>query len=105
MRGEPSLSLAFAILATVGPMGCAPRTRGGGALVGPSSGMGIALADGFGAVAAFGLTATGFSWRTPLIGSLVCLLLYLGVKMIAKRKSPQTKKTHQPSHRLPHHWA
>jgi threonine/homoserine/homoserine lactone efflux protein len=85
------LAFGFLLAATVGPMWvlCLRRTLASGALVGLTSGMGIAVADGFyGAVAAFGLTAiSGFllahAFWIGLAGS--AFLLYLGMKTLVAR--------------------
>ena len=91
MKGElflKGLAFGFILAATVGPMWvlCLRRTLAAGALVGLTSGMGIAVADGFyGAVAAFGLTAiSGFllahAFWIGLVGA--AFLIYLGVKAL-----------------------
>lgn len=66
------LVLGFTIAAAVGPIAllCIRRTLAEGRLVGLVSGLGVATADaGYGAIAAFGLTAVTdvlVDWRRPL---------------------------------------
>lgn len=97
------LAFGFILAATVGPMWvlCLRRTLASGALVGLASGLGVALADGFyGAVAAFGLTATsGFllahAFWIGLLGSI--FLLYLGMKTLMARPEVQQVEESQIS--------
>jgi len=93
------LVIGFAIAAAIGPIGllCIRRTLAEGPVVGVTSGLGAATADGFYAsIAAFGVTALAdllIEARRPLGVAGGCFLVALAIHSLSAR--PQTAADRQ----------
>lgn len=89
------LAFGLALAMPVGPIGllCIRRSLDDGFAVGFATGLGAAVADaGYGAVAAFGLTAVSaflLAWQTPLALAGGALLLWLGLASWRTRPADQ----------------
>ncbi|NQW12315.1 MAG: LysE family translocator [Alphaproteobacteria bacterium] len=99
------LAFGLALAVPVGPIGllCIRRSLEDGFTIGFATGLGAAVADaGYGAVAAFGLTAVSaflLAWQTPLALAGGAFLIWLGIG--AWRRPPSDPAATQSRARRP----